>query len=351
MNSCLKNKVVPYSVYEYAYSNNKSKVYPNNYVVFDTETTGLEPGLDRIIEISAIKYINGKKVDVFSQLINPREMISPFITHLTGITNKDLVNKPTIDKVLPLFFNFIEDFVLVAHNTPYDIKMIAGECFRCNINMCNNKLIDTVPLSRRMIDKSEVSNHKLSTLKDYFGINLVSHRATEDCQMCNLVYQLYLKYESLKIKNKKISKIDNQIYLINLEDGDTYDLSNILKIEDSPITKNNGLNDSNKLEKNSNQPTHNIPISSIVTIILGIILFFILIGIIQSIPTLEVPLTALLPILFLSLFIIAIISFNIEIFFKVKKDVKKIFNGLALGTFILGLIICLLTPFINRIIG
>lgn len=199
---------VPYEIYQFAYSKNKSREYPNDYVVFDTETTGLEPEIDKIIEISAIKYINGEAIDYFSQLVNPKQKLDSFITKLTGIKDSDLIDKPTIDKVLPAFYKFIENYTLIAHNTPFDIKMIACESYRHNIELCSNKLIDTVPLAKRMIPQSEISNYKLETLKNYFGINIKSHRGTEDCEMCNIVYKHYLKFAKLKSKNKQIIVID-----------------------------------------------------------------------------------------------------------------------------------------------
>ena len=199
---------VPHDVYKDVYTNNKSNSYPNSYIVFDTETTGLEPEIDKIIEISAIKYINGQEVDKFSQLVNPMQTLDPYITKLTGIRNIDLITKPTIKTVLPRFFEFIEDYTLVAHNTQYDIKMIACECYRNNINMCNNKLIDTVALAKKMIPKDSIKDYKLTTLKEYFGINIRSHRALDDCIMCNIVYQNYLKFNEVKSVKKRIVIMD-----------------------------------------------------------------------------------------------------------------------------------------------
>lgn len=199
---------VPHSIYANVYVDRKQSVPVEDYVVFDTETTGLEPEIDKIIEISAIKYINNEPVDIFTTLVNPKQKLDSFITKLTGIKNFDLIKSPTINNVLPSFFDFIEDYVLVAHNAPFDIKMIACECYRNNIEMCNNKLIDTLPLARRMISNNDIRDYKLSTLKDYFGIELKSHRATEDCEMCNIVYQQYLRFSKIKNKNKQIIIID-----------------------------------------------------------------------------------------------------------------------------------------------
>lgn len=350
MNGDFEKKIVPYSEYEYAYSDNKSKRYPNNYVVFDTETTGLEPSMDRIIEISAIKYINGKATAVFSQMVNPQEEISPFITQLTGIENSDLYNKPTIKQVLPLFFEFIEDFVLVAHNTPYDIKMIASECYRSNIKMCSNKLIDTVPLAKKMIDKNEVDNHKLSTLKLFYGINIPSHRATEDCIICNIVYQTYLQYEKIHSKNKKVSKIEDKIRIINFENGEIDDIPEAYITQDDikiieELSNINQKYNSKFLEKKSS-----ISPSILITGFIGGILGLILLGILCSIPSLESPITVLFPIIFLSLLIASIITLSIGLE-NIKKDNENNFMfKLSLIFFVLGLLFCILTPFINRII-
>lgn len=182
---------VPKDVYVNAYSERKSKDIPSDYIVFDTETTGLEPEVDKIIELSAIKYINHEKVDEFSYLINPKVALSPFITNLTGIKNSDLRGKPYVGEVLINFFNWIEDFTLVAHNAPYDIKMITCECYRSKTPMCNNKIIDTLTLARRTFSKDVVENYKLETLKNYLGLSYGSHRALDDCEVCSAVYQIY----------------------------------------------------------------------------------------------------------------------------------------------------------------
>ena len=60
--------------------------------------------------------------------------LSETIIRITGITNEDLIDKPTIDEVLPKFIHFIEDYTLVAHNASYDFKMITAECmsFGCD---------------------------------------------------------------------------------------------------------------------------------------------------------------------------------------------------------------------------
>lgn len=201
-----KLNVVPYEAYCDAYITRKQKGIPRDYVVFDTETTGLDLSTDNIIEISAIKYINNKKVDEFSCLVNPNRTLDTFITKLTGIKQSDLNDKPTIEKIIPDFFNFIEDLTLVAHNAPYDIKMLACECYRNNIKLCDNKIIDTVTLAKRIIPRERVNDYKLTTLKEYLGLNFKSHRALDDCETCARVYQLYLA----STQKKKIVMLDEE---------------------------------------------------------------------------------------------------------------------------------------------
>lgn len=181
----------PIEVYKDAYISRKATTFPNSYVVFDTETTGLEYQIERIIEIGAIKYINHTPVEKFQILINPGRELDEFITELTHIRNEDLLNKPTIDTVLPMFFSFIEDYTLIAHNAPFDMKMLACEAYRSEVELIDNKVIDTLTLARRCIPRVKVEDYKLSTLKDYFGLDNDSHRALEDCEVCSAIYQYY----------------------------------------------------------------------------------------------------------------------------------------------------------------
>ncbi|MDF9824999.1 DNA polymerase III epsilon subunit family exonuclease [Breznakia sp. PF5-3] len=193
----MKDKIiVPDAVLCNCYQERKTNIHPSDYIVFDTETTGLSPTHNRVIEIGAIKYHNYEKIEEFNQLINPEESISSFITNLTGIRNEDLIDKPTIKSVLLDFYEFIEDYTLVAHNASYDVKMLAGEAHRCQLDLFPNMVIDTVPLARKTIPKPLIENHRLETLKNYFGLVNNSHRAIDDCETCNTVYQYYCEQQS-----------------------------------------------------------------------------------------------------------------------------------------------------------
>lgn len=161
--------------------------YVDNYVVFDIETSGLSPVNDKIIEIGAVKYVDNKKVDEFSYLINPNIKLTKIITDVTGITDEDLIGKPTIDEVLPKFLEFIKGFAVIGHNVGFDCSFINFNAKKLHLNEMDNEIIDTLFLSR--INIYDIKNHKLQTLKEYLNLKFNSHRAIDDCYTCNEVYQ------------------------------------------------------------------------------------------------------------------------------------------------------------------
>lgn len=160
------------------YKKNKTKKLVNDYIVFDLETTGLDCNCNNIIEIGALKYKNNELVDKFSVLINPQEHISSRITKITGITDEMVKDCETINTILPKFIQWIEDCTLIAHNGSFDLGFIESNIKRLNLNMINNKIIDTLYLAREFIN--DVPNHKLETLKQHFNLQYGSHRALED---------------------------------------------------------------------------------------------------------------------------------------------------------------------------
>ena len=174
--------------------NNKENNFVDDYVVFDLETTGLDPVLDKIIEIGALKYKDNELVDKFSFLINPECLLPDIIVNITGITDEELKNELTIKDVLPKFLNFIEDLPLIAHNSQFDLSFIEEKIKMLNLKIPKNKNIDTLELAKNYIPRAY--NHKLETLKKYFKLDYASHRSIDDCQTTNYVYQ-YCKKKAL----------------------------------------------------------------------------------------------------------------------------------------------------------
>lgn len=176
---------------------NKEDKFVDDYVVFDLETTGLEPTIHEIIEIGALKYKNGQLVDEFSVLIRPVHSISQVITDITGINDELVKNELPIESVLPKFLEFIEDLPLIAHNSSFDLSFIEENVKRLNLSMLKNKNIDTLELAKKYIPKAY--NYKLETLKKFFHLEYGSHRSIDDCKTTNYIYE-YCKKKAL-VKN------------------------------------------------------------------------------------------------------------------------------------------------------
>ncbi|MDO5016565.1 MAG: 3'-5' exonuclease [Eubacteriales bacterium] len=168
---------------------NRLSTWENDYVVIDTETTGLSPGKDRVIEIAAVKVINGKIADSYTTLVNPRVKIRPEITSLTGITNGMLTAAPVIENVIGTINEFIGDNTLIGHNVVFDLKFLASEFSRCGLPVSPRDYIDTLPLARR--EFPNLQNHKLATLISELRLaDKQDHRALSDANCTHRLYQI-----------------------------------------------------------------------------------------------------------------------------------------------------------------
>ena len=99
----------------------------NEFIAIDVETTGLDVFNDRIFEIAAIRFKNGKVDDTFWELINPNKKIPSFIENLTGISNKDVSDKPRFSEISNDFIRFIDKYPIIGHNVSFDIDFINKE--------------------------------------------------------------------------------------------------------------------------------------------------------------------------------------------------------------------------------
>lgn len=168
------------------------------FVVFDLETTGAKTPPCRITEIGAYRVKNGKIVGEFQTLLNPETAIPPFISQLTGITDRMVKGAPKFREVARDFLDFIGDAVLVAHNAPFDLRFLNHEIGRMyeDYSVANQHLC-TVQLSRKLLP--HIENHRLKTVAAHYSISLVNHhRASDDARatahiFVNLLDELYLR--------------------------------------------------------------------------------------------------------------------------------------------------------------
>lgn len=176
------------------------------FVVFDLETTGLNARTDKIIEIGAVKVVDGKIIDSYQTFVNPQVSIPPFIVNLTHIDDEMVKDAPTIDEILPEFHEFCGESIMVAHNASFDIGFILRKAKNLNI-VFNNYVLDTLELSRIAVPK--LRSHKLNKLADYFSINMGSHhRADDDAATCaNIMLECFKLLPANKTKAYPGSKV------------------------------------------------------------------------------------------------------------------------------------------------
>ena len=158
---------------------NKKGLFKVSFTIIDIETTGLSKYTDKITEIAAAKYSNGKLVNSFQTLVNPQVEIPRFITKLTGIDNELVKNAPTIDQALPKFIDFLGDDVFVAHNATFDFGFLEHN-LKIHHNKCiHNHTLCTRKLANRLLP--ELPRKRLQDLCERFEVtNSQAHRALGD---------------------------------------------------------------------------------------------------------------------------------------------------------------------------
>ncbi len=184
------------------------KTFPHGVIALDLETTGLSPLTDRIIEIGAVKIVphssnsdSNKKVDkkstlnnfqveVFDELIDPRIPIPQITTRIHGIDDTMIIDRPTIDEILPEFLDFMDGLPIVAHNALFDIGFLVFNIHHLenlNSSFPNNEVFCSCRLSRSVF--KEFNGHGLAKVTESLNIQLDNHhRAYDDALACLKVF-------------------------------------------------------------------------------------------------------------------------------------------------------------------
>ncbi len=190
----------------------KGQTLDDSYIVFDLETTGFSPEKNKIIEIGAVKVVNGSIVETFSSFVNPGIPIPFEIEQLTGINDGMVLEAPCIDEVLPKFLGFCEGSAFVAHNASFDMSFILNNARKLGFEL-EPTVLDTVSLARFLLPN--LNRYKLNLVAKALNIKLENHhRAVDDA---SATAEIFLKFITM-LKNRGINNLQALNELGNLSE-------------------------------------------------------------------------------------------------------------------------------------
>jgi ribonuclease HI len=195
-----------------------SRFQDETFVVFDLEWVNYNKK-NHIIEIGAIKVLNGNIIETFDKLLFTEIPINPIIEELTGISN-DLLSQEgeKRDNTIYLFKLFIDDFPLVAHDIVNDIRVLSEEFDRFGVDF-NNEFICSLQLSKKAF---LFEKYNLKALSQNLELDLENfHRGFDDALICFEIFQkasstLPKKITTLK-KLKKCNRIKKKLKNIEID--------------------------------------------------------------------------------------------------------------------------------------
>lgn len=157
-------------------------LFDTTFVVLDLETTGLQPGRDRITEVGAVKVRGGEVLGELRTFVHPGRPIPPAVTAVTGITDAMVRDAPAIDAVVPILREFLGPAVLVAHNARFDLSFLRAAWAATGAGDYDPVVVDTARLARRLLH-DEVRNCRLATLAQHLRARTMpEHRALTDAR-------------------------------------------------------------------------------------------------------------------------------------------------------------------------
>jgi DNA polymerase III subunit epsilon len=167
------------------------------FVAFDIVTTGLVPGVHRIVELAAVAFAGEEVLGTFEQLVDPGVPIPPEATRVNGIDDRMLSGCPGVREVLPAFLSFLGNGTPVAHNAVFDVGFIAREIEQLCLQPPAGPVLDTKWLARSAFP--DRFSYSLPTLARDLGIHPPkAHRALADAHTCRLLFLLCVRELALR---------------------------------------------------------------------------------------------------------------------------------------------------------
>jgi Rad3-related DNA helicase/DNA polymerase III epsilon subunit-like protein len=155
---------------------------PVQIVVIDTETTGLDPARDRVIDIGAVRLDADLQVTAtWSTLVDPERALPLQITRLTGIAPADLAGAPTFSRAYEALREFVGEALIVGQNVAFDLAMLGAAAVRCGAPPLRARSFDTLAAS--LLLYPEIDRHGLASMAVTLGLGEPPHRALPDAQV------------------------------------------------------------------------------------------------------------------------------------------------------------------------
>ena len=198
--------------------NPMGQTFADSFVVFDLETTGFSAAKNKIIEIGAVKVVNGSITERFSTFVNPKVPIPYEIEQLTHITDDMVLDAPMIHEILPQFMEFCQNAVMVAHNADFDMSFIRHNCDLLGLE-CEKTVLDTVALARVLLPS--LNRFKLNTVAKALNISLENHHRAVDDAACTA--EIFTKFVEM-LRERGIETMEN------LEQMESYTEESIRKL-------------------------------------------------------------------------------------------------------------------------
>jgi DNA polymerase III subunit epsilon len=152
-------------------------IFPQGLVSIDLETTGLSPLVDRIIEISLVKW-TPRGVEIQTEFVDPEREVLAESTAIHGITNDMLIDAPSVRSVLTRYRDFVDNLPLVAHNAKFDLGFLVFNLHQHKLSFGAQPVYCSCQSAREAFP--ELANYKLSTLTQALDIELESHHRAQD---------------------------------------------------------------------------------------------------------------------------------------------------------------------------
>ena len=163
-----------------------------SYTVLDTETTGLDPEIDEIISLGAVRIVNNRLLqeDGFETLVDPKRPVGIESIRIHGIQPEALHGKPVITEVLAHFHRYAENTVLVGHNVAFDMRMFQMKESMSGLRF-NHPVLDTMLLSALLNPAHR--NHSLEAIAQRMGLCITGrHTARGDATATALIFLKFL---------------------------------------------------------------------------------------------------------------------------------------------------------------